>query len=381
MNEAVQDRQAARHGKAARWAALVGTTIALAAIAAFASGPGGYAARIVTLEARATLPREVYAAAGDSPQLRALFLDAGDHPQLVARMKFALLDYPQDARNVLVAFGGDEDFQQALLDYGERIIPVIAYFQKTDLATMKLRFDFARGWNKMLGKGEVDAGKSYGPEYRGLFAIEAIHQEGHKFLAQFRIDEQGAVHWLMTPQVTTFISEFFTSGIAQVEEKVRLRQQLAVSDLASGTVDVVGGLGFLKLLRLAKPAEALTATGRVGRAGLAAQPVTMAEKTTLYGGRVLSRDRVVRALKLGGTAAVVCITVRHPSLLSGLFEDIGAWLGLNAWVSKLIGWALLLAPLVIWLLPAALAAASALIPMVLALARLGTWLRGRPAAR
>lgn len=63
--------------------------------------------------------------------------------------------------------------------------------------------------------------------------------------------------------------------------------------------------------------------------------------------------------------------MRPPSSLSGLFEDIGAWFGLSQLVSKLIGWALVLAPFVIWLLPAALAAVSALVPLALALARLG----------
>ena len=54
-----------------------------------------------------------------------------------------------------------------------------------------------------------------------------------------------------------------------------------------------------------------------------------------------------------------------------MFEDIGAWFGLSQLVSKLIGWALVLAPFVIWLLPTALAAVSALVPLALALARLG----------
>ena len=39
---------------------------------------------------------------------------------------------------------------------------------------------------------------------------------------------------------------------------------------------------------------------------------------------------------------------------------------------------LVLAPFATWPLPAAVAGASSLVPMMLALARLGTWLRGRP---
>jgi hypothetical protein len=64
-------------------------------------------------------------------------------------------------------------------------------------------------------------------------------------------------------------------------------------------------------------------------------------------------------------------------LLSGRFEHIGGKLGLSPFISKLIGWSLLLSPVMAWLLPLALAALSALVPALLARASVGAWLRGR----
>ena len=364
---------AARQSKLPRWGALLGATLVAAALAAFVSGPGGFSSRLLDLEARSSFGPDFYAAAGGSPELRALFLDASHNPQLLAKIQFAIQNYPADARDVLISFGGDEDFRQALLDYGEQIVPIIGFFQRNELKTMKLRFEAGRGWDWLIGKGKDDLHEVYGPEYRGLFAVEAIRLEGHKFLAQFRLDDERKAIWLITPQVTTFISDFFTGGMAIVEEKIRLRKKLELSEIAWGAVDVVPGVGGFKVFKGLKVLEAGAAASR------AARPVTLVDKAAFYGGRLLSRDRVARALKLSGVAAATYITVRHPSLLSGLFEDLGAWVGLPAMMSKLIGWSLVLAPFVIWLLPAALAAVSALVPLMLSLARLGTWLRGRSA--
>ena len=375
MTAAAKTPQASGQRRMARWGALLCTTAAAAAIVAFSSGPGSYSVRLVDLDARSSLARDIYAVASDSPELRALFLDVSDSPQLLAKMQFALENYPTDARDVLIAFGGYEDFQKALQDYGEGIVPIIAFFQKTELKTMKLRFEAGRGWDWLLGKGKTDPDKIYGPEYRGLFAIQAIRLKGHEFLEQFDLNDQKKAVWLVTPQVTDLFKTFFTSGMATVERKVRLHEELVASDLAWAAADVFFGASLfkaLKGLKAVQPIEAAAATGKVAR------PVAMADKAVFYGNRVLSRDRVAKALKLTGAAAAVYITVRHPSLLSGLFEDIGAWLGLSPLVSKLIGWALVLAPFVIWLLPAALGAVSALVPLALALARLGAWLRGQP---
>ena len=374
MNAAGQTSPAVPQGKLTRWGALLCATVVAAALLAFVSGPGGFSYRLLDLEARSSFVPDFYPAAGGSPELRAILLNASHNPQLLAKMQFALQNYPADARDVLIAFGGDEDFRQALLDYGEQILPIIGFFQKNELKTMKLRFEAGRGWDWLLGKGgKDDLHGLYGPEYRGLFAIEAIRLEGHKFLAQFRLDDQSKAIWLITPQVTTFVSDFFTSGMANVEEKIRLGKNLEFGDIAGGAADVVPGVGVFKVFKGLKVFEAGSAAIR------AARPMALGDRAAFYGSRLLSRDRVASALKLSGVVAAAYITVRHPSLLSGLFEDLGACLGLPPLLSKLIGWSLVLAPFVIWLLPAALAALSALVPLLLALARLGTWLRGRSA--
>lgn len=372
MNVAGRTPPAPTPGRLARWTALLGATVVTAAIVAFASGPGSYSDRLLELDARSSLAQDVYRAAGGSPELHALFLDASSKPQLLAKMQFAMQNYPADARDVLIAYGGYGDFRKALLDYGEQIVPVIGYFQKNELKSMKLRFEAGRGWERILGKGRDDPDKIYGPEYRGLFAIEAIRLDGHKFLAQFRIDDQKNVVWLITPQVTTFIADFFTSGMAAVEEKMRLRQKVGPADIAWGAADVVVGAAFFKWL---KGLKAIDAGGAAGRS---AHQAAMVDKAAVSAGKVLTRDGVVTLLKLSGNAAAIYLTARHPDLLSGLFEDIGGKLGLSPFLSKLLGWSLLLSPVMAWLLPLALAALSALVPALLALASLGAWLRGRP---
>ncbi|MDM0109831.1 hypothetical protein QTH97_33285 [Variovorax sp. J22R24] len=308
MNAAGPTPPVARRSNLTRWGALLAATAVAAALAAFASGSGGFTSRLQDLKARSSFVPELYAAAGGSPELRALLLDALHNPQLLAKMQFALQNYPADARDVLIAFGGYQDFRQALLDYGEQIVPVIGFFQKTELKAMKLRFEAGRGLDWLLGKGKDDPDRLYGPEYRGLFAVEAIRVEGHKFLAQFRINDQGKAIWLITPQVITFISDFITSGMATVEEKIRLRKKLELSEIAWGAADVVPGVGVFKVFKGMKVVEAGAAASR------AARPVTTVDRAALYGSRVLTRDRVARALKLSGGIAAAYITVRHPAL-------------------------------------------------------------------
>lgn len=103
----------------------------------------------------------------------------------------------------------------------------------------------------------------------------------------------------------------------------------------------------------------------------------MVDKAAVSAGKVLTRDRIATTLKLSGNAAAIYLTARHPDLIGGLFEDIGGKLGLSPFLSKLIGWSRLLSPVMAWLLPLALAALSALVPALIALASLGAWLRGR----
>ena len=124
-------------GRLTRWVVLLSVTAMVAAVVAQCSGGATYVERLLDIVAKQGLSSAAYDSADESPELKAIFLDAASNPELTFKMQLALAKYPQDARKVLETFAGDPMFREVLTGYGERIVPVIGYFQRHDVATLR----------------------------------------------------------------------------------------------------------------------------------------------------------------------------------------------------------------------------------------------------
>ena len=116
-------------------AALVALGVALA------SGNATYEERLVDIAAGQSVSREVMNVTRDAPELRALFVDLANDRELTLKMLLAIEKYGDAAKDVLIRFGHLPAFQAQLRDYGERMVPVVAYFVKNDVASLRTIYE------------------------------------------------------------------------------------------------------------------------------------------------------------------------------------------------------------------------------------------------
>lgn len=327
------------------WVAL---GLAAAVAIAVGSSDSPYEDRLVELALLESHGYRGTGAAANSSALNALLLDYDD--ELAFKAQLAIDKYGDDARDVLLRFGDGPSFQEALRQYGENTLPVVAYFVQNDIASLRLSYlaqqkseaaiaaakaAWARFWGKEDGSdrpGDTVA-DVYGPELRGQRAIAMIVQEGHPFLGQFVVDTRGKAAWVQTERTAEALKSLFLSGAINLEKKYRSGTPLEAADVFGAGLDafvIVGAFKALKLLRAAQQAR------KVG----------LMQRTRLLGAPLLGRSALGRyAMKYGLAAGTVYLVVRHPSLLSGVFVTLGKSLGIAPLLAKTIGWGLLLAPL------------------------------------
>ncbi len=320
-------------------------SILLASLAIFLLPVRPYEDQLIRLQAEKELRERYEIIRGESTEIQAVMLDYADNKELVLKAELALMKYPYQVRKVFALFGDDPDFQLILKKYGEEIIPVIHYFLITDIKqtirlldkTGKLLHEI-RNWREE--KKEEQRAKELGSEQQAWYAIQFIKNEGHDFLGQFVINDQGDVEWIQIERVTEGLSAFFTSGLRSLETRYRTEQPITTRDLFWAGVDMLLAASTLKLLRAGKLAA---------RSG---KPLGMVRTTSLYGMRLLKSGVAGRLLKVSTIAAMAWVLINHPSLIPSAFYRIGEFIGISPRAAQFIGismlaW-LLLYPLV-WL--------------------------------
>ena len=109
----------------------------LALGATLASGNATYEERLLDFSAGKSVSREVLNITRGAPELRALFVDLSADRELHLKMLLAIEKYGDAAKEVLTRFGHLPEFQAQLRDYGERVVPVVAYFVQHDIASLR----------------------------------------------------------------------------------------------------------------------------------------------------------------------------------------------------------------------------------------------------
>jgi hypothetical protein len=256
--------------------------------------------------------------------VQAILLDYSRDKELVLKAWIALSKYPATAREILLLYGSEPEFQEILRAYGDAVIPVIQYFRENDRWTIRTR------------PGEQ------GPKERGWFAVGFIKHEGHDFLGQFVVDKEGKAKWNQTDRIVKALTSFFTSGVRNLETKVDLGQDLTAADAFWAGLDVA---------MIAVPAKILMSGKAVARSG---QELGFATRTRLVAPRLLPRGEMFRKLgTYGAAAAALYVVVRHPSLLNSVFAELAELIGISPWLVQAAGWSVVIALLIYlfsWLL-------------------------------
>lgn len=301
--------------------------------------------QLVSLQVEQAMPQYAAELSAEQAVLQALFLVYAEDPVLLAKARLALLRYPDMARPILTTFGENPTFQSVLRNYGEDVLLPIHYFLTHEVFTLELMrgmnetarsvLNAVRGW---WNQGEpieaVGQGRLSGEE-RGWYAIHFIDTEGYDFLGQFVATPQGEVAWVQTERVLEGINRFFAGGLKGLETKFRRDEAIAASDVGWAAVDVAIGVSAFKILRM-------------GRAGAAGGSLTFSQRSAAVG-TGLWRGSVIgaRAVKYGAPAVLAYMAVRHPSLINSLLGSVAEKLGLPVGLVQVVGWTLVLLPIVL----------------------------------
>jgi hypothetical protein len=317
------------------------------------SSPKPLEAQLLHLQVEQAMPEAADQLAGEPAELQALFLAYAGDPILIAKAKLALLRYPDMARPIFLLLGEGQEFQEVLRKYGEDITLPIHYFLTNEVATLELMrrishtsqsaLDaFRRFWNdsepEEAANGPSLAAPVLSGEERARYAVNFIQVEGYDFLGQFVMSPKGEVNWVQTERVLEGINSFFASGLKGLETKLRQDEPIAMGDVGWAALDVAIGVGALKVLRM----------GRAGAAG--GRSLTFSQRSAVLGAGLWRGSAVgSRLVKYGAPAVLAYIAIRHPSVINSLLVRTAERLGLPAELVQIVGWTLVLLPLMLLL--------------------------------
>ncbi|GHD42963.1 hypothetical protein SAMN05216429_102122 [Marinobacter persicus] len=321
--------------------------LVIALVATVRSHPMPIEERLVRIQAEDSLG-ELPGIENEPLELQAALLDMTDDELLFLKARAAYLRYPDMTRALFPLYGPEEEFQDVLRLYGEHVLPPIHYFLANPIGSIELMNNLADRYQSLkayFGDGEnPDATESpeaagnapLRPVERGWYAIGFIQHEGHDFLGQFVVDDQGEVKWIMTERVLENLNQFFASGIRNLEIRQRTGEEISAGDIGWASLDVLVGASTLKVLRLGR------AIG-VSSKGAARSTRSAALATRLVnGGRMMLKS--ARYARWPAVVGVGYLMVTNPGLISDLFAEVAEVLGYPAWAVQVVGWFLLLLP-------------------------------------
>lgn len=305
-------------------------------------------AQLLHLQVERAMPEAADEIAGEPAEIQALFLAYAEDPVLLAKARLALLRYPDMARPIFLMLGESPDFREVLRRYGEDVVLPIHFFLTHEVFTLELMRGLSetaqsalstvrRLWNGDEPAQAASTG-ALTTEERGRYAVQFIKAEGYDFLGQFVISPKGEVGWVQTERVLEGINSFFAGGIKGLEGKIRRDETVAVGDVGWAALDVAIGVSALKVLRMGR-------TAAVGGRSLTFSQRSAALGAGLWRGSAIG----ARLVKYGAPAVLAYIAIRHPSVINSLLGSAAEKLGLPVGLVQVVGWTLVLLPIMLLL--------------------------------
>lgn len=299
--------------------------------------------------------------------VRAVLLDLADEPLLITKAKAAFIRYPNMAPSIFALYGHEPEFQDILRRHGEVVLPPINYFHSQPIYSIEFinqadqRYQAFKQLMSNIPKNtdESDTTNRYqslSAQQRGRYAINFIHAEGHDFLGQFLVDEQGDTQWLNIERILEGTNQIFTSGINSLEKKYRVGEDITAADVGWASLDILILSGAVKALNIGRRAAATTKNVSRGtavttkNAGLASRSATFTARLSKSGRLVLKSARYAKWPTIISAGYLV---IKHPSVINDVLAGLANALGYPVLLIQLLGWFLLLLPLLYlsrWLL-------------------------------
>lgn len=323
------------------------TTIAL--VATVSSRPMLIEERLIRIQAEDTL-QEFPRIESEPLEFQAALLDMADDELLLLKARAAYLRYPAMTREIFPVYGPEPEFRQILRLYGENILPPIHYFLSKPIGSVELMNDLAKKYQAAVefftGNGntstetanekDIPESEKLSREERGWYAVRFIQEEGHDFLGQFVVNDQGDVIWVRTERVLENLNQFFASGIRNLEIQHRMDDDISAADIGWASVDVLVFASALKVLRVGR-AVAVSSRGAAGGTRSAALTARLTNS-----GRMLMTT--ARYAKWPAAVGVGYLVITHPSIINDFLAEVAEILGYPAKVIQFLGWMLILLP-------------------------------------
>jgi hypothetical protein len=296
--------------------------------------PAPYVEQLIRIQAKQDLAHIDRAILDEPLPVQALLLDYSRDKELVLKAWIALSKYPANAREILLLYGSESEFQNVLRRYGDSVIPVIQYFRENDVWTVKAMDATGKAfksvaeaakelWRRVTGN-EEGASKpaalpkpvELGPTERGWYAVNFIRDEGHDFLGQFAVGADKKARWNQVDRIVKASASFFTSGVRNLETRMILAKTSRRPMYFWAGLDVA---------MVALPAKLLVGGKAVARSG---QELNLTTRTRLFAPRLVAKGQIFRKLgTYGAAAATIYIVATHPSLLNSVFAEIAGLIG------------------------------------------------------
>jgi hypothetical protein len=328
---------------------ILGLATVIALASTVTSRPMLIEERLIQIQAEDTL-REFPRIETEPLEVQAALLDMADDELLLLKARAAYLRYPAMTREVFPLYGPEPEFREILRLYGENILPPIHYFLSNPVGSIELMNDLTTKYQAAVefftgsGKTETDAaGQQSTPskekltrEERGWYAVGFIQEEGHDFLGQFVVNDQGDIIWVRTERVLENINQFFASGIRNLEIQHRTGDDVTASDIGWASVDVLVFASALKVLRAGR-AVAVSSRGAAGGTRSAA----LAARLTNSGRMLMTTARYAKWPAVVGVGYLV---VTHPGIINDFLAEVSEVLGYPVKLVQFLGWLLILLP-------------------------------------
>ena len=328
---------------------ILGISVIVALLSTVTSRPMLIEERLIQIQAENTL-REFPGIETEPLEVQAALLDMADDELLLLKARAAYLRYPAMTREVFPLYGPEPEFREVLRLYGENILPPIHYFLSKPVGSIELMNDLASKYQAALEffTGGEDTGNSTGgqqntsrkekltPQERGWYAVRFIQEEGHDFLGQFVLNEQGDVIWVRTERVLENINQFFASGIRNLEIQHRTGDDVTASDIGWASVDVLVFASALKVLRVGR-AVAVSSRG----AARGTRSAALAARLTTSGRMLMTTARYAKWPAVIGVGYLV---VTHPGIINDVLAEVAEVMGYPVKLVQFLGWMLILLP-------------------------------------
>ena len=328
---------------------ILGISVIVALLSTVTSRPMLIEERLIQIQAENTL-REFPRIEKEPLEVQAALLDMADDELLLLKARAAYLRYPAMTREVFPLYGPEPEFREILRLYGENILPPIHYFLSKPVGSIELMNDLASKYQAALefftggeetdnstgGQQNTSRKEKLTPEERGWYAVRFIQEEGHDFLGQFVLNEQGDVIWVRTERVLENINQFFASGIRNLEIQHRTGDDVTASDIGWASVDVLVFASALKVLRVGR-AVAVSSRG----AARGTRSAALAARLTTSGRMLMTTARYAKWPAVIGVGYLV---VTHPGIINDVLAEVAEVMGYPVKLVQFLGWMLILLP-------------------------------------